>query len=302
MFGFDADVFGDLDLGFEVFEAGVQLFHGVHLHVAAVGAGAVVGGAGDEVLVGALFLQAMEHAGFGDDDDVLAGCVLAEADHLFGGADFVGKEAHGLGALGMCDDEGVGIFFFDFMNGIARELDVDIARAFPKVHLATGLFNDPLTEVGIGNEKNGAVGGGFLDDESGVAGGADDIAERLHAGRAIDVSDDVVVLVLVLGEVGFQLVGGAGLLERTAGVFVGKDDCFVGIEDLGGLGHEVNSAEGDDVGIGFAGLVGEAQGVAHVVGDVLDGADLVVVGENDGVLFFLETKDVFDEVQCCGHG
>lgn len=91
MLGFDADVFGELDLGVEVVETGVQLFEGVHLHVAAIGAGAVVGWASDEVLVGAFLLEAVEHAGLGDDDDVFAGGVLAEADHLLGGADFVGE-------------------------------------------------------------------------------------------------------------------------------------------------------------------------------------------------------------------
>ena len=123
-----------------------------------------------------------------------------------------------------------------------------------------------------------------------------------HASGAVDVGNDVVVLVGVLLEVGFQLVGGAGLLEGAAGVFVGEDDCFVGIENLGSLGHKVDAAETDDVGIGFPCLIRETEGVAHIIGDVLNGTHLIVVGENDGVLFFFEANDVFDEVQSGGHG
>ena len=47
-FGVGADGLGDEDLGLEILQAGVEFFKGVHLHVAAVGAGALVGEAGDE--------------------------------------------------------------------------------------------------------------------------------------------------------------------------------------------------------------------------------------------------------------
>ena len=38
-------------------------------------------------------------------------------------------------------------------------------------------------------------------------------------------------------------------------------------------------------------LVGETEGVAHVVGDSLDGLDLVIVAEEDGVSLLLEAED-----------
>ena len=60
--GFGADFLGELDLWGEVFEAGVKFFEGVHFHVAAVCAGAVVCGARDEVFLGDFFLNAVEHS------------------------------------------------------------------------------------------------------------------------------------------------------------------------------------------------------------------------------------------------
>ena len=65
-------------------------------------------------------------------------------------------------AFGMGDDESIGILVFYFLNGIASEFDMDVARALPEVHLATGLLHHPLAKIGVGNKEDGAIGGGFF--------------------------------------------------------------------------------------------------------------------------------------------
>ena len=289
-FGAFAERFFHLHAGLERVQAVAEFLQGVHLHVAAVRAGAAVGGAGDEVLVRAFLAQAVQHAALGDDDDVFDRRVLAVGDHLLGRADFVSQQPNRLGAFRVGDDEGVGIFRLDPVDGVAGELDVDITVALPQIHLAAGLLHDPGTEVFVRDKKDGPVSGSELDDFHGVAGGADDVAERFDAAGAVDVGDDVVVFLRVRLEEGFELVGGAGLFERAAGVGVGQDDDFFGVHDLGGLRHEVDAAEGDDVGIGGLGMIGEAERVAHVVGDVLDVAGLIVVREDDGVPAFFRAR------------
>ena len=269
----------------------MEFLEGVHLHVAAVGAGAVAGGAGDEALVGDFALEAVEHAGFGDDDEGVGGVVAAVVDHFFRGADFVGEHADGVGALGVGDDGGVGVLLLDGGDAVAGEFDVDVAGAFPELHLAAGLFHDPGAEVLVGDEEDGAVLGGGVDDFDSVAAGADAVAEGFDVAGAVDVGDDVVVFVGVGFEEGFQLGAGAALFEGAAGVGVREDDGFGGVDDFGGFSHEVDAAEGDDVGVGFFGFVGEAEGVADEIGDFLDVAGLVVVGEDDGVALFFEAQD-----------
>ena len=204
----------------------------------------------------------------------------------------------------MCYHDGIGILVLDFLNRLTGELDVDVARALPEIHLATGLFDDPLPEVGVGHEKDWAVGWCLIDDVGSISRGANDVTESLHAGGAVDVGDDVVILLSVLIEKGFELVGGAGLFEGATGVFVGKNDRFVRIENLGGFGHKVDAAEADDVGVGFLSLVCQTEGIADVVGEILNGADLVVVGQDDGIAFFFEAQNIFFEVEgrCVGHG
>ena len=63
----------------------------------------------------------------------------------------------------------------------------------------------------------------------------------------------------------------------------------------------MHTAEDDNIGIGFLGPVGEAQGIADVVRNVLNGTDLVIVGENDSVALFFEAKDVFFEIENGGN-
>ena len=84
-----ADLFVHRDLRIEVEKAIMQLRHGIHLHVATVGATALVRRTCDEVLVRSFFAQAVQHAGLCHDDDVLGRAVLAEIDHLLCGANFV---------------------------------------------------------------------------------------------------------------------------------------------------------------------------------------------------------------------
>ena len=55
----------------------------------------------------------------------------------------------------------------------------------------------------------------------------------------------------------------------------------------------MNTAESDDVGIGLLGPEGKPKRVAHIVGNILDFRDLVIVGEDDSVAFFLQVQNIF---------
>ena len=78
---------------------------------------------------------------------------------------------------------------------------------------------------------------------------------------------------------------------------IGHDDDLVGVQDLGGLGHEVDAGEEDDVGRRLLGRLRELERVAQEVGEVLDVALLVVVREQDRVALALEALDLVFEVE-----
>jgi hypothetical protein len=302
--GAGANVFGEMNLRLQVEESVVEFLERVHLHVTAIGAGALAGGAGDEAFVRDFALEAMQHAGLGDDDEGVGWMIATVMDHFLGGTDFVGEHAHRVGAFRVGDDGSVGILLMDAGDAVAGELDMDVAGALPEVHFTAGLLHDPGAEVLIGDKQDGAVLRGGLDDFDRIAAGADAIAEGFDVGAAVDVGDDVVVFGGVGLEEGFQLGAGAALLEGAAGIGVGQDDDLTGIDDLGGFRHEMDAAEGDDIGVGLFGFVGQAEGVADEISDFLDVAGLVIVGQDEGIALFFEAQDFVLEGEGCGgdHG
>jgi len=302
-FGAFADGFFHFDARLEGVEAVAKFLQGVHFHVPAIGAGAAIGGAGDEVFVRAFLAQPVEHAAFGDDDDVFHRCVFAVGDHLFGRANFVGQQTDGLRAFRVGDDESVGKFRLDAADRFAGELDVDVTRTLPEIHFPTGLLHDPCAKIGVGDEKDRAVNRCLVDNFHRVAGSANDIAESFHTRRAVDVGDDVVVLLGVFDEIRFELIGGAGLLERATGVGIGKDDDFSGVHDFRSFRHEMDTAENDHVRIRVLCLVGEAERISDVVAKILNVAGLVIVDQNHGVAGLFESEDFLLEIEGDdGHG
>ena len=179
----------------------------------------------------------------------------------------------------------------DFLDALPRELDVHVATSLPKRHGTPRLLDDPRPEILVGNKEDIAVCRHALHDLHGIAARAYDVRQRLHPGRAVDVSDDVVILVRMLAQVSRQLVRRAGIAERATGIQVGYDDCFRRVDDLGGLAHEMDTAKGDDIRLGLGRAVTQTERVADMVGQFLDLRDLVVVRQNDRVALLLEAQD-----------
>src|SRR5207245_11796633 len=69
-----------------------------------------------------------------------------------------------------------------------------------------------------------------------------------------------------------------------------------GVQDLGRLGHEVDAAEDDRVGLHAGRLARELERVAHEVGHREDLRALVVVRQDDGVAGALQGADLGDDV------
>ena len=140
---------------------------------------------------------------------------------------------------------------------------------------------------------------------SALTDGDDDVAERFHRRRAIDVGQrDMVGMGRAERR---ELVGRAAVLEAAAGVHVGQDHDLLGRQDLRRLGHEAHAAEGDHIGIGRRRLARQIEAVADEIGEVLDRRLLVIMGEDHGVALALEPLDLGEQVDAlqtlrlCGH-
>ena len=84
---------------------------------------------------------------------------------------------------------------------------------------------------------------------------------------------------------------GAAVGERAAGGEVGHHDLARRIQDLRGLGHEVDAAEGDHVALHLLGRLSELERIADEIREILDLGLLIVVGEDHRVALALHARD-----------
>jgi hypothetical protein len=272
-----------------------------HLHVAALG----VVAHGLEPLPRRFLLEAVEDPGLGCDQEALLRRALGEVDHLLGREDLrpLVAERHRLAraaALGMDEQLGVGRFRLPALDVGRADARVDVALPEPDRELPAGHLLEPEAEVHVRQEQDLLLRRDRLDHGLRVAGGAAVVALRLHFRRGVHVGDDDRARVLRLPLA--QLVGVDRRRERAACAQVGEENRLLGAEDHRRLGHEVDAAEDDRLGVGRRRLAGEAERVADVVRDVLHLGPLVVVGEDHGVLLRRESTDFVVESGGRGDG
>ena len=80
--------------------------------------------------------------------------------------------------------------------------------------------------------------------------------------------------------------------QRTAGAEVRDKHGLAGVQQLGGLGHEVNACQYDNVGIGIHCTLRQGERITRYIGDAVENLRcLVVVCEDNGILFLLQLID-----------
>ena len=118
--------------------------------------------------------------------------------------------------------------------------------------------------------------------------------------RGVDVADDGVIGIIA-PELAHRL-DRAAIHQAATGAAVGDHDHAVGIERLGGFGHEPHAAKGDHVAFEITGLARQLQAVADDVGQLLDLGFLVVMRQQDGVAALFQFQDLFGDSGRGQHG
>ena len=245
----------------------------------------------DELLRGVHLLEPVHEGPFGGDHEGLRFRVaLDRREHAGRGADLVRQSDDVLAALGVGDDDGVRVLRHARLHIHAAEHVVRRAGAVVDDDLLLGdLALHPVAEVAVGGEQD-LVAVDAPDDAHGVGRRAADVRVRLDLGRGVHVGHDGVVGVALAPVV--EGVGGDRVGERAARGEMREEDRLPRVEDLRGLRHEEDAAEDDQILVAALGLEGEAERVAHEVGDSLDLGQLVVVGEDHRVLLVLQAADL----------
>jgi hypothetical protein len=178
--------------------------------------------------------------------------------------------------------------------GLAERL-MDDAHARPEQHLALGHAREVAAQVAVRAEDDGLVLRNLREDALGRGTGDDDVTERFHFHRAVDVGERD--MVGMLGAEGGELFGRAAVFQAATGVHVRQHDDLVGRQDLGGLRHEAHAAKGDHIGVGLGRLARQVEAVADEIGQVLQLGLLIVVRKNHGVALLAQPVDLRAEVQ-----
>src|SRR6266508_2334173 len=291
-----SDFFGDHDLGAFVAQTEVELLQGVELHEGAlVATAAVVRRHGDVGAVGSELLHLVDDPFLRRDQERLAGRRRHVDQNRARRADVIGMAQDRFRAFRMRGQERAGILCLESHDLALGELLVHDAGARPERHRPPELLRQKGAHVAVGREEDLFLGRDRAHDLLGVGGGHDDVGEGLHGRRAVDVGQrDSARMRLPPGPEG---LGRAGILERAAGLVIRLDDLAAGVQDLGGLGHEPDSGEGDDVGVAPLSAPGQVEGIPDEIGEVLDFLFLVVMGQKDCVFLSRQAPDLLCQVQ-----
>ncbi len=101
---------------------------------------------------------------------------------------------------------------------------------------------------------------------------------------------------------GLEFIGRAAVLQAAAGIHVGQHDDFLRAEDLGGVGHELDPAKGDHIGIGFGRHLAQLERIADKIGQVLDLRALIIMRQDHRVALLAQAIDLGKQVGAGGQG
>ena len=192
------------------------------------------------------------------------------------------QDGCGAAALGVDHHLGVRMRSHLVSDILRRDACVHMALAHPDVDvLAARLAFHMRAEELVREEQDLGVFGDAAHDIGSVGRGAADVALGLHRSRGIDVGNDDRAGVFGLPRTEFFWRD--GVCQRAAGSQVGEQYPLLRAQDLCRLGHEMHTAEDDLWSIGLRRDARQIQRVAHVVADVLDLRNHVVVGQDHGV-------------------
>ena len=88
-----------------------------------------------------------------------------------------------------------------------------------------------------------------------------------------------------------QLFSGNHVRQEAARVYIRKQDHLFRTEDGGCFCHEPDSAKNDYTGTGFGSILAQFQRIANEVGYILNLAQLIVMGKDNSISFFLKGQD-----------
>ena len=240
-------------------------------------------------------LQLPHHVGFGRDQELRRLLVPRDVlNHRLRAAGEVREVEDVLRALRVRDRHRLRVLLL-LLDEVRHAEDlVNHARPVPQDHVAAGDLLHVAAEVLVRHEQDFVARRHLVPHHVlRVPARHDPIAERLHLRGTVDVGHRLERAAVGAEPllVALQFVRRARVHEAAPGLEVGQQHRLRRVQHLGGFGHEEHAAEHDHRRIDLGGLAGELQAVAGDVGERLDLALLVVVGQDGGPELLLEVEN-----------
>ncbi len=290
-----------MDFGSLVHKGEIKLTESVELHERAIVACTcgIIGRSRYKCLFRATATHLMKDSALGSHNE-LGGVSLASPvkkhscrPHL------VGDDSHMSRTLGMNEYLGSGMLSLEFKNLFKGELLVHMACTIPQHHVTTGLRIDIISQIAVGTKNYFLILRQRIDHLHGIAGSDDNIGESLDGSRSVDVRDHSVTR-MILYEF-FKFGSRATVGKRASGIEVRHQHLLLRTKNLDSLAHEMHSAHHDYGIVETFCDPGKSEGVAYKISHLLDFTHRVVMGEDDSVLLFFESENLFFQVNAFRH-
>ncbi len=232
---------------------------------------------------------------FGRDDQRIARHRLGEIQDAAGGSDIIGMVDDIGRAFGMRGDGRVGVLRLELEQfGFAERLMHD-AHARPQQHVAAQLTLQISAQMLVRAKDDLLIGRDLRQDLFGGGRRHDDVGQRLHLGRTVDVAQRNMIGMRLAERL--ELGRGATVLQAASRVHVRQHDNLVRGQNFRRFRHEADAAERDDIRVRLRRLARQLQRIPDEIGQVLNLGRLVVMSQDDGVALLAQPVDFRAQVQ-----
>ena len=169
-----------------------------------------------------------------------------------------------------------------------------MASSIPQQHFTSCDAVDVIAQVAVRTKDDLLILRQTAHDFLGIGRGHHHVGHSLNGSAGVDITDYRVVGMLV--NEFFKLVGGAAVGQRATGTQVGHDHRLVRAQDLGGLAHEMNTAQDNYRRVGLSRQLCQRQAIADVICQLLDFLTLVIMRHDDCIALLLQAQDFLFQV------
>src|ERR1700754_2554343 len=167
--------------------------------------------------------------------------------------------------------------------------------SIPQNHIPARLLYQVSSQIPVRRKNDLLIPWNTFHDLFSVGRSADDVAQRFHLRSTVDIRNYNMIGMLVLKRL--EQITRCRISQRTTRFQIRQHDLLRGIEYFGSLRHKMHTCKNDQVRGCLFRLLSQTQTIPKIIGNILDIRPLVIMREDDRILFLLQFLDLQKKVQ-----